>query len=44
MDWRQLLNEDAKVPQVKSSNVAINEMASDLIETKKTNRQLEEQV
>lgn len=35
LDWRELINEESKTPMVKSNNTAINEMATELIETKK---------
>lgn len=44
LDWRELIMgaEDLKkpTPSIKTSNIAINEMATELIETKKANRAL----
>lgn len=44
LDWRELIREDSKGPAIKSNNLAINEMATELIETKKANRLLEEEL
>lgn len=51
LDWRQLLLSDEQqkagqqlTPALKSSNNAINEMATELIEQKKANRQIQSEL
>eukprot|EP00347_Sterkiella_histriomuscorum_P021623 403333334 len=50
LDWRELLMEaeetktSTNLKPIKTSNIAINEMATELIETKKQNRQMQEEI
>ena len=48
LDWRSLLSDSAstkpQTPALKSNNLALNDLAAELIETKKLNRQMTDEM